>query len=149
MPLKFITIFLFLLANCQLQEPKKLHGINYLENRENILIINKSNKNDVVKLLGNPHSKSIANENRWFYFERMITRGKLHNLGRNILKENNILEVEFNKYGLVVNKKLYTKNDMQKVKMSKNKTKNTVSNKSFVSSFLSSLRQKMYGQREK
>ena len=58
-----IIILLLLLANCQLQESKNLHGINYLENRKNILTVNKSNKNDVLKLLGNPHSKSINNEN--------------------------------------------------------------------------------------
>ena len=90
--IKLITILLILLANCQLQEPKKTHGISYLKNREPVLILNKSNKNDVVKLLGNPHSKSIDNDNIWFYFERMITRGKLHNLGRNILKENKRFE---------------------------------------------------------
>jgi outer membrane protein assembly factor BamE (lipoprotein component of BamABCDE complex) len=149
MHIKFIIIFLFLLANCQLQEPKKLHGINYLENRKDILIINKSNKNDVVKLLGNPHSKSIANENKWFYFERMITRGKLHKLGRNVLKKNNVLEIEFNKYGVLTSKKIYTKNDMKKVKLSTKKTENTVTKKSFLNSFLSSIKQKMYGQQRK
>ena len=149
MPLKFITILLFLLANCQLQEPKKLHGINYLENREDILVINKSNKNDVIKLLGNPHSKSISNENRWFYFERMITRGKLHKLGRNVLKKNNVLEIEFNNYGVLSSKKIYTKNDMKKVKLSTKKTENTVTKKSFLNSFLSSIKQKMYGQKQR
>ena len=139
-----IIILFFLLANCQLQESKNLHGINYLENRKNILIINKSNKNDVLKLLGNPHSKSINNENRWFYFERMITKGELHKLGRNVLKTNNILEVEFNKYGVLSSKKIYTKNDMKKIKLSKKVTENTVGQRSFLNSFLSSLKQKMY-----
>ena len=137
------------LANCQLQEPKKLHGINYLENRENLLVINKSNKNDVVNLLGSPHSISINDENKWFYFERMITRGKLHKLGRNVLKKNNILEIEFNKYGILANKKLYTKDDMRKVRISKKQTENTVRQKSFIDTFLSSVKQKMYGQRQR
>ena len=144
-----IIILVFLLANCQLQESKNLHGINYLENRKNILTVNKSNKNDVVKLLGNPHSKSINNENRWFYFERMISKGELHKLGRNVLKRNNILEIEFDKYDVIVSKKIYTKDDMKKVKVSKKKTENTVSERSFLNSFLSSLKQKMYGVRRK
>jgi outer membrane protein assembly factor BamE (lipoprotein component of BamABCDE complex) len=144
-----IIILVFLLANCQLQESKNLHGINYLENRKNILTVNKSNKNDVVKLLGNPHSKSINNENRWFYFERMISKGELHKLGRNILKKNNILEIEFDKYDVIVSKKIYTKDDMKKIKVSKKKTENTVSEKSFLNSFLSSLKQKMYGVKRK
>jgi len=140
---------LVFLANCQLQEPKKLHGINYLENRENLLLINKSNKNDVINLLGSPHSISINDENKWFYFERMITRGKLHKLGRNVLKKNNILEIEFNKYGILANKKLYTKDDMRKVRISKKQTENTVRQKSFIDTFLSSVKQKMYGQRQR
>ena len=144
-----IILFLILLANCQLQESKKLHGINYLENRENLLIINKSNKNDVVNILGSPHSISINDDNKWFYFERMITRGKLHKLGRNVLKKNNILEIEFDKYGILLSKKLYTKDDMKKVKISKKQTENTVSQKSFIDSFLSSIKQKMYGQRQR
>ena len=147
--IKFIIIILFLLANCQLQEPKKVHGINYLENRERILEVNKSNKNDVIKLLGNPHSTSVKDQDTWFYFERMITRGKLHKLGQNVLKKNNILEIKFNKYGVVTNKKIYTKNDMKKVKLSKKETENTLSQKSFLNSFLSSVRQKMYGQQKK
>ena len=145
---KLIIISLFLLANCQLHEPKKLHGINYLENRESILVVDKSNKNDVLKLLGNPHSTSIGNNNRWFYFERMITRGKLHKLGRNVLKKNNILEIEFNKYGVLTSKKIYTKKDMKKVKISKEQTKNTVAQKSFLNSFLIGLKTKMYGRRK-
>ena len=144
-----IIILVFLLANCQLQESKNLHGINYLENRKNILTVNKSNKNDVLKLLGNPHSKSINNENRWFYFERMISKGELHKLGRNILKKNNILEIEFDKYDVIVSKKIYTKDDMKKIKVSKKRTENTVSEKSFLNSFLSSLKQKMYGAKRK
>ena len=80
--------FLFILANCQLKEPVKLHGIKFLENREKVLIVNESNKNDVVKLLGKPHTTSLANNNKWIYFERTITRGKLQKLGQNVLKNN-------------------------------------------------------------
>jgi len=141
---KFIIILFILLANCQLQEPKKFHGINYIKNRENVLIVNKSNKNDVVKLIGNPHSKSINNDNKWFYFERTITRGKMHKLGQNVLKKNNILEIEFDKYGILISKKIYTKKNMNSVKTSQRETLNTVAQKSFLSSFLSSVKQKMY-----
>ena len=127
-----------------MQEPKKFHGINYIKNRENVLIVNKSNKNDVVKLIGNPHSKSINNDNKWFYFERTITRGKMHKLGQNVLKKNNILEIEFDKYGILISKKIYTKKNMNSVKTSQRETLNTVAQKSFLSSFLSSVKQKMY-----
>jgi outer membrane protein assembly factor BamE (lipoprotein component of BamABCDE complex) len=131
-----------------LQEPKKIHGINFLENREKILIVKETNQNDVIKLIGKPHITSISEPNKWIYFQRTITRGKLHKLGRNVLKENNVLELNFDKYGVLKKKKLYKKEDMNKVVYSKNETKNEVTQKSFVGKFLSSIKQKMYGKRK-
>ena len=66
-------------------------------------------------------------------------------MGQNIIKENNILELKFNKYGILTEKKLFKKDNMKKVNFSKDETENTVRKKSFVESFLSSVRQKMYG----
>jgi len=145
----YIMFFSFFLINCQFKDPNKPHGINFLENRESILIVGETNKNDVIKLIGNPHSESIRNENTWIYFERKISRGKLIKLGQNVLERNNILELTFDKYGVLNNKKLYKKNDMQVVKYSKNTTKNNVTQRSFVGKFLSSVKEKMYGNRKK
>ena len=144
----YIILFLFVLNNCQLKEANKPHGINFLDNREKVLIVGKTNKNDVVKLIGNPHSTSIISENTWIYFERTITRGKLIKLGQNVLKENNVLELRFNKYGILNSKKIYNKKNMNEVKYSKNQTENDITKKSFVGKFLSSIRQKMYGKRK-
>ena len=144
----YIILFLFVLNNCQLKEANKPHGINFLDNREKVLIVGKTNKNDVIKLIGNPHSTSIASENTWIYFERTITRGKLIKLGQNVLKENNVLELRFNKYGILNSKKIYNKKNMNEVKYSKKQTENNITEKSFVGKFLSSIRQKMYGKRK-
>ena len=105
----YIIFFLFLLNNCQLKEPIKPHGINFLENREKLLTIGKTNQNDVIKLIGNPHSTSLTNKNTWIYFERTISKGKLIKLGRNVLLKNNVLELKFNKFGILANKKIYNK----------------------------------------
>ena len=145
----FYIIFLsFFLNNCQLKEPNKSHGINFLNNREKVLIIGKSNKNDVIKIIGTPHTTSIKEDDTWIYFERTITKGKLIKLGQNVLKENNILELKFNKYGVLSSKKKYDKDDMKKVKYSTKITENDISKKSFVGKFLSSVKQKMYGKRQ-
>ena len=143
----YIIFFLILLQNCQLKEPKKSHGINFLENREKSLILGKTNQNDVIKLIGRPHSDSLSDKFTWIYFERTITRGKLIKLGQNVLKTNNILELKFDKYGVLTDKKIYNKNDMNKVAYSNKETDNNVSQQSFVTKFLSSVRQKMYGRR--
>jgi outer membrane protein assembly factor BamE (lipoprotein component of BamABCDE complex) len=145
----YIIFFLFLLNNCQLNEPHKQHGINFLENRENGLVIGKTNKNDVIKLIGNPHSTSMKSDDTWIYFERTITRGKLIKLGQNVLKKNNVLELKFDKYGVLTVKKIINKDNMNKINYSKKITTNDISQQSFVGKFLSSVKQKMYGRRKK
>jgi outer membrane protein assembly factor BamE (lipoprotein component of BamABCDE complex) len=144
----YIIIFLVLLNNCQLKEPNKPHGINFLENREKTLVVGKTNQNDVIRLIGNPHSTSIKDKDTWIYFERTITRGKMIKLGQNVLKENNLLELKFNKYGVLMGKKFYNKEDMNKITYSVKETENNITQPSFIGKFLSSMRQKMYGKRK-
>ena len=139
---------MIILSSCQLKEPIKGHGINFLENRSKKIFLKKTNKNDVINILGNPHTKSIDDENLWFYFDRKLSGGSIMNFGEMNLLENNVLVINFDKYGIVVNKEFYSKEDMKKIKYSEMETKNPVSKQSFVSSFLQSVRQKMYGKRK-
>ena len=146
---KFIYVFLiFILSHCQFKDPIKGHGINFLQNRSEKILVNQSNKNDVLNILGNAHTKSIDDENLWFYFDRKIASGKLVKFGDMNLLENNVLVLNFDKYGVVVNKQFYSKEDMKKIKYSEMKTENPVTKDSFVTSFLQSVRQKMYGKRK-
>ena len=143
----FISI-IFILSNCQLKEPIKGHGINFLENRAKKISINQSNKNDVIEILGNPHTTSIGDDNLWFYFDRKVSGGSIVKFRDLDLLENNVLIVKFDKYGIAVQKEFYSKEDMKKIKYSEMKTDNPVSKQSFVASFLQSIRQKMYGKRK-
>ena len=115
----------------------------YLENRQDLLEVNVSNKNDVIDNLGQPHSKSIKEENTWIYIERTKTKGRIYKLGKNVLLNNNVLVVKFNKYGILEEKLFYDKTKMNEYKFVKAETKNTVKRGSFVKSFVNSLRQKM------
>ena len=137
-----------ILSGCKLQEPIKTHGIVYLENRANKLIINKSNKNDVIKIFGQPQIKDSDNIDTWIYLERILTKGKYHKLGKHIVKQNNILILDFNKYGILKNKKLLNKEDINDIRFSKKNTENELSQKNFIRSFLESIRQKMYSNRK-
>ena len=143
----FLSFLLLISSGCQLQDPNKNHGILFLENRSNKLVLNKSNQNDVIKIIGNPHSKSIDNVDTWLYIDRVLTKGKYHKLGQHILKESNALVLTFDKYGILKDKKFYTKNDMKKMSFSEKETENQLTKKSFIESFLSSVKQKMYGNR--
>jgi outer membrane protein assembly factor BamE (lipoprotein component of BamABCDE complex) len=142
------TIF-FLLANlifftgCQRNEVIKTHGIAYLDKREKLIVVNKSNKNDAIKILGHPATKGMTDDNLWIYIERTKTRGKLLKLGRSYLKKNNVLILEFNKYGVLNKKEFYDKENMKKINFAKAITENDVRKENFIYSFLSSIRQKM------
>ena len=98
--------------------------------------------------MGNPHTTSIDNEDLWFYFDRKLSGGTIVTLGDRDLLENNVLVLNFDKYGLVTQKEFFNKEDMKKIKYSEMKTDNPVTKQSFVSSFLQSVRQKMYGNRK-
>ena len=145
---KFLIIFsFFILTNCQLQDPTKTHGILFLENRSKKLVINNSNQNDVVRIMGQPQIKETE-DNTWVYIERVLTKGKFHKLGQNVLKENNVLVLKFDKYGVLNNQMFLDKTEMNEIAFSKDKTDNQLSQKSFVESFLQSIKQKMYRQRK-
>ena len=107
---------LILLTNCQRNEVIKSHGISYIEKREKLLIVNKSNKNDTIKIFGQPATKGMVDNNLWIYLERTKTRGKLLKLGRNYLKKNNVLILEFDKYGILHKKELFDKSKMNEIR---------------------------------
>ena len=136
-----------ILIGCQLQEPTKTHGILFLENRSNQLTVKKYNKNDVLKLIGSPHSRSFNDEDEWIYIERVLTKGSFHKLGQNIIKSNNVLVLSFNKYGILNSKNFLNQGDLNQLSFSKSITDNDLSKKSFVESFLSSIKSKMYSNR--
>jgi len=139
----FLICLFFLISNCQLNT--KNHGILFLENRYEMLVINKTNSNDVIRIIGNPHTKSVKNENTWIYIERVLTKGKYHQLGKNVVKENNVLVLKFDRFGVLIEKKFFDKEKMANIKFTKKVTENNLSQKSFVEEFLQSIKQKMYG----
>ena len=138
-----LIIFFNIVIGCKLQEPLKTHGIIYLENRSNEIKPEISNKNDVITIMGQPQIKN-DDEETWIYIERILSKGKYHKLGQHVIKENNVLVLNFDKYGVLKNKSFYTKEDINKISFSKKNTENELSQKSFVEKFLESMKQKMY-----
>ena len=125
----YFAVIFNILIGCKLQEPLKTHGIVYLENRSEKLIINKSNKNDVIQIFGQPQVKSQDNDDTWVYIERILSKGKYHKLGKHVVKENNVLVLQFNKYGILFEKNFLTKEDINKIAFSSNTTDNELTKK--------------------
>ncbi len=144
---KIFILSLFILTNCKLQEPSQSHGIIFLENRAKKLELNKSNKNDVVRIIGLPQITDDTNEDMWIYLERVLTKGKYHELGRHKLKENNVLILRFDKFGILQFKEVVKKEKINKLTFSKKQTDNDFFQGSYIQSLLQSIKQKMYNNR--
>ena len=134
--------FIFILS-CSFNKVVKHHGVHFLEKKHEKLVLNSSNKNDVLKLLGEPSTKSTFDNDVWIYIERKVSTGKIYYLGKEKLIVNNVLVLELNNMGLVASKKLYKKDDMNKLTFAENSTDPKYRKRSFVYDFLSSMRQKI------
>ena len=138
-----IVVILLLLSNCQRNPVINTHGVAFLDKKQKNLIIDKTNKNDVKKILGHPSTVAIFDNSIWIYIERTRTRGKLLKLGQNVTSKNNVLALEFNEYGILIKKDFYNKNQINKINFTKNTTDTISRENNFIYSFLSSLRQKI------
>ena len=137
-----LIIFVFV-ANCKFDKIVNSHGVHYLDKKQKELIVQFSNKNDIIQLLGPPATKSKFNNDLWIYIERKKTRSTLLKFGKKKIFANNVLLLEIDNKGLLAKKDFFDINDMKKINFSDGKTENTESKKSFVYDFLSSMRQRM------
>ena len=121
--MKILLIILTLfLSNCKLNKIVNHHGIHNLEGKSKELLINKSNINDIKKVLGPPSSTSYFNNDVLIYLERKTSNSKLLKLGKKKLIANNVLLLEIDKRGMLVSKELLKKEDINKLRLSEKKT---------------------------
>jgi len=147
----FIIPFIFILS-CSFEKVVKHHGVHFLDKNHTDLIINKTNKNDIINLLGKPSTKSTFDNDVWIYIERKTSVGSIFQLGKKKIVVNNVLVLEINKVGLLANKEFYDKNSMNDIEIAANETDPVYRKRSFVYDFLSSMRQKIndpLGKRQK
>ena len=142
----------FIVSNCSFKPVVKHHGVPFLEKKQSQLVVNKSNKNDIKKILGNPSTTSKFDNDLWIYIERKQTQSKLMNLGKMKIFKNNVLVLEIDNYGILKKKDLYNKDDMKNLKIVEATTEAGFKKSSFIYDFMSSMRQKIndpLGQRAK
>ena len=138
-----LILIIFFITACSSNKVTKNHGFISLDNKLENIIINKSNKNDIIKYIGYPSSISEFNSNKWFYIERQQKNQTLFKLGIKKLSKNNILIIEFNKRGLVQNKKLVKLDDMNKLKYVKKVTTKDFEQNNTLYNIFSSFREKV------
>ena len=141
---KLYIFFLFLiLSNCSFKPVVKHHGVPFLEKKQEKLIVNQTNKNDIKKILGFPSTTSKFDNDVWIYIERKQTQSQLKNLGRMKIFKNDVLVLEIDKYGILKKKEFYNKDDMENIKIVEATTQAGFKRNSFIYDFMSSMRQKI------
>ena len=138
----FIFLFLFLFTlNCTLNKVSNSHGSRFIDAKYDKIVLNKTNKNDIRKLLGPPSSSKF--DNSWFYIERIKTNQSLIKLGKKKISKNSIILLEFNLMGVVSNKKILSLDDMNDIKIAEKITKKKFQNDNKIYDIFSSLREKI------
>jgi len=141
--LLYIIFVSLIVANCTTKKVVKHHGVPFLEKKQQSLLIDKSNVNDIKKILGTPSSTSKFNEDVWIYIERKQTQSKLKNFGRMKVFKNDVLVLEIDNYGILKKKDFYNLDDMKDIKIVENTTQPSFRKNKFIYDFLSSMRQKI------
>ena len=114
-----------------------------MEKKQAKLKINYTNKNDIIKLIGPPSTKSSFDNDIYIYLERKTSSSRLTRLGKKRLIKNDVLVLEIDNTGILLSKKFYNKDDMNDIKFDKNITGVNYSKRSFIYNFLSSVRDKI------
>ena len=138
----FFTLSLFISA-CTLKKVERHHGVHFLNKKQEKLTVNQSNKNDILKLLGSPSTKSTFDNDLWIYIERKTDNSSLTKFGNERIIVNNVLLLEVNNMGLLASKEFLDLTKMQDLKFAKQTTKSQYKKKTFLYDFLSSMRQKI------
>ena len=133
----FIIILAIFLTSCKLNKVVNHHGIHNLEAKSQELLINQTNINQIKSLLGPPSSTSYFDEDILIYLERKTSNSKLLKLGKKKLIANNVLLLEIDNRGMLINKEFLDQDDLNKLKFTNKTTKTITDQESFVSRALS------------
>ena len=142
--MKYFIIFIFIfILNCSGNKVTNYHGTKLLNNKYEMIEVNVTNKNDLIKILGAPSTTSDFDKNIWFYFERLKTNQSLIKLGAQKIKRNNILIVKLDNKGVLKSKELLDLNDMNDIKYIKTVTTKEFENNNLLYGIFSTLREKI------
>ena len=138
----FLIIALFFSA-CNLKKVENHDGVHFLNIKQEKLTVNKSNRNDILTLLGPPSSKSTFDKDLWIYIERKTNQSTITKFGKEKIIMNNVLILEISSIGLLQKKEFLDLNSMKEIKFTEKATESQYTKNTFLYDFLSSLRQKI------
>jgi outer membrane protein assembly factor BamE (lipoprotein component of BamABCDE complex) len=139
-----LLIISLTLTSCNIKKVEKHHGVHFLDKKQVQLVVNKSNTNDIISLLGSPSTKSTFDNDLWIYIERKIDHSLIaKSLGQENLIVNNVLVLEVSNKGILKRKEFHNLNSMKKIKFVERGVASEYKKTKFIYDFLSSVRQKI------
>ena len=137
----FKTYFLILIfANSCTLSPSITHsGVINLEQKKDVFFLGKTNKNDVIKEIGETLLKEYPEEKSWIYIE---TETKRNLLGKKILIKNDILMLEFDDKGILLTKDFFNLKNIKDLNFNEETTSTLAIEESNSKKFFSSMRKR-------
>ena len=136
-------ILLVFTTNCGFKKRVDHHGVHLLKKKSDLIIVSETNKNDIIKILGPPSVISTFNNDLYFYIERKTTTDRIIKLGKMKYLENNVLVLEVDNRGILLDKQFFDLKKMKNIKIVSKETTVDYQKQSFIYDFLSSMRQKI------
>ena len=133
----------FIFSSCTLKKVVNHHGVHFLKKKQEKLFINKSNKNDILRVLGSPSTKSFFINDVWIFIERKSTKSGVYRINNEEITVNNVLILEIDRYGLLYSKDFLDISNMKKLEIIKASTEKMNKKDTFIYDFLSNVRRKM------
>ena len=135
-----LIILIFLTFSCKLAPVNKISGIQNIEEKIKKIDVGKSNKNDIIEILGYSIVSEPNNENIWYYMEMQETRNFF---GKKKITKELVLVLEFDNRSILYKKEIYDSNNKNQIFFDEDKTVSRTIDKNFVKDFLSSTRKRL------
>jgi len=135
-----LIILIFLTFSCKLTPVNKISGIQNIEEKIKKIDVGKSNKNDIIEILGYSIVSEPNNENIWYYMEMQETRNFF---GKKKITKELVLVLEFDNRSILYKKEIYDSNNKNQIFFDEDKTVSRTIDKNFIKDFLSSTRKRL------
>ena len=132
-------LFGLFLFSCSLKPASFKSGVANIEIKQELLIPGQTNKNDVIKLMGETVLVDYLNKS-WIYTE---TLDKNNYLGKKIRLKNNVLFLTFDNKGILLKKDFFDIKDLKKMELDDLKTESYGVSSSFSKKLFSSMKKRM------
>ena len=134
----FVAFFTFGVLSCSFKPIITSSGNLNLDKKIDLILPGTTNKNDVVRLLGETLLKEEPNNNKWAYIETIEKK----TFGKKKIIKNTLLILDFDSRGILITKKILNKNEFKKIAFDNSETKSFGLDNSFSKRIFSSVRKR-------